>query len=193
VKLSDPDIGMDDLVQVIKRDGSIAHRVLRALNAAGSPLRVEITSIPQAIVLLGRDTIRRWASLWVVASMNESAHPELLTASMIRARCCELLESASGGDPGAGFLLGMCSQLDAILEQPMQTVLAHLPVAADIRAALVGEQNRRRALLDAIIAFERGEWDRAAAHALEARVDVTVLPGAYQNALRWARGFQSVA
>jgi EAL and modified HD-GYP domain-containing signal transduction protein len=108
-----------------------------------------------------------------------------VTSSIIRARCCELLDAA--GHSGTGFLLGICSLLDAILEQPMEIVLQDLPVKGEIRAALLGEANNPRALLDCVIAYERGDWDRSETLATSARLNGAVLPGAYSEALSWAR------
>lgn len=187
VKLSKPDISVFELENVIKQDMSLCYRVLRALNSAATPLRVEIASIRQAIILLGRDTIRRWASLWAIASMNERAHPELVASSIIRARCCEMVDASSHSDPGTGFLLGMCSLLDAILEQPMEAVVSQMPLAAEVRCALLGEQNERRALLDCVIAYERGEWDRFEDLASKAGISDEILRTAYHEALRWTR------
>ena len=193
VQLSKLDISVSELENVIKQDVSLSYKVLRALNSAATPLRVEISSIRQAIILLGRDTIRRWASLWVIASMNSSAHPELVASSIIRARCCEVVDASSRLDPGTGFLLGMCSLLDAILEQPMQEVLSQLPLEADIRAALLGEQNDRRALLDCVIAYERGEWELFDDLAAKAGTNADVLRTAYHDALRWTRDLAAAA
>ena len=190
-QLSNPDISVRELERVIKQDVSLTHRVLRAVNSAATPLRVEIRSIDQAIILLGRDTIRRWGALWAIASINKAACPELINSSIIRARCCELLDAGAGRESGAGFLLGICSLLDAILEQPMETVLQQLPVQADLRAALLGETNGRRTLLDCVIAYERGDWQSSEALASEAGVNAAVLPGAYQEALGWARAISS--
>jgi EAL and modified HD-GYP domain-containing signal transduction protein len=187
VKLNKPDISVSELEDIVKQDVSLSYRVLRALNSAANPLRVEISSIRQAIILLGRDTIKRWASLWVIASMNENAHPELVASSIIRARCCEMVDTRLHRDSGSGFLLGMCSLLDVILEQPMASVLSSLPVDAAIKAALLGETNERRALLDCVIAYERGEWDRFDALAAHAGTNADVLREAYHEALRWTR------
>ena len=187
VLLHKPDIGVNELEQVIKQDASLSYRVLRALNSASTPLRVEIRSIRQAIILLGRDTIRRWASLWAIASLGASSHPELVASSIIRARCCEMVDARANRDSGAGFLLGMCSLLDVMLEQPMEVVLASLPIERSLRAALQGDDNERRALLDCVIAYERGEWDRYDLLAARAGTNTEVLRAAHHDALRWTR------
>ena len=193
VKLNKPDISVFELENVIKQDASLSYRVLRALNSAATPLRVEIASIRQAIILLGRDTIRRWASLWTIASMNEAAHPELVASSIIRARCCETIDASSNNDPGNGFLLGLCSLLDVILEQPMEVVLAQLPIDKTVRGALLGEQNERRLLLDSVIAYERGEWERYDLLSARAGSSSNVLRAAYCDALRWTRDLSAAA
>jgi EAL and modified HD-GYP domain-containing signal transduction protein len=191
VKVNDPSISVGALEDLIKHDASLTYRVLRAVNSAASALHTEMRSIRQAIVLLGRDTIRRWASLWALAGLGDSRHTDLVATSIIRARCCELLDASGSADTGNGFLLGICSLLDAILDQPMDTVLAQLPLDNEVRAALQGQPNGRRTLLDCVIAYERGEWDRCEQLAQQAGLDASVLPIAYQEALKWTRDLSS--
>jgi c-di-GMP-related signal transduction protein len=187
VQLNRPDIGVTELEEVIKQDASLSYRVLRALNSASTPLRVEIRSIRQAIILLGRDTIRRWASLWAITALGASTHPELVASSIIRARCCEMVDLSTNRDSGSGFLLGMCSLLDLMLEQPMEVALSHLPLERSLRAALQGDDNDRRALLDCVIAYERGDWDLYDTLAARAGTSTDVLRAAHHDALRWTR------
>lgn len=191
VRLGDPDISVAALEDVIKHDAALTHRVLRAVNSAATPLRTELRSIHQAIMLLGRDTIRRWAALWAMAALGSGTRREIVITSVIRARCCELLDTTAPIDPGNGFLLGMCSMFDALLDQPMEAIVSHLPIDYDVRHALTGDSNRRRALLDTVIAYERGDWARYEACAREAQVEAAALPFAYQEALRWAHAFSA--
>jgi EAL and modified HD-GYP domain-containing signal transduction protein len=53
----------------------------------------------------------------------------------------------------------MFSLIHAILDRPLQDVLAELPLSADVRAALLGQPNRLRTVLDTTIAYERGDWE----------------------------------
>ena len=58
---------------------------------------------------------RRWATLWVLADLGTGAHSELVTMASIRGRFCEIISARRGGAEagGEGFLLGMCSCLEA--------------------------------------------------------------------------------
>jgi EAL and modified HD-GYP domain-containing signal transduction protein len=103
-----------------------------------------------------------------------------------RARGCELLVAGRGGDGGDGFLVGMCSMLDVLLARPIEEVLEHLPIEGEGRAALLGESNTMRHLLDSVIAYERGDWDVCLDRASAAGVDPQALAGAYAQALDFA-------
>ena len=188
--LNNPNRSLDDLEDLVKADAALCFRLLRTVNSAGFGLRTTVTSIREALLMLGRDTIRRWASLWGLAGLNEQAHEELVTMATVRARSCETLAgSMPNGDDltSPAFLVGLCSVLDAILERPLAEILEGLPVVPDVRAALLGTDNTLRRLLDCAVAYERGQWQQAVDLATTIRLDPARLPVAYQDALRWSR------
>lgn len=190
--LNNPDLSVHQIEDLIKHDASLCYRILRTVNSAATALYSPVQSIRQALVSLGRDTIRRWASLWALAGLNDRANSELVVMSTVRARCCELLGTAMRSESAAaeGFLVGMCSLLDAILERPMSTILPELPLNAETQAALRGEDNPRRRMLDLVIAYERGEWDRCVQLATEAGIDPELMPPIYADAIKWANQVQ---
>jgi c-di-GMP-related signal transduction protein len=191
--LNDPELTVVQLENLIKHDVALCYRVLRTVNSAGFAQRGSVDSIRQALVLLGIDTVRHWASLWVLAGLSEGAHPELIVMCTVRARCCELLARRSGDGSSDGFLLGMCSLLDVILDRPMEAVVEQLPLSGATAAALRGEDNANRRILDCAIAYERGQWDRCLYLAGRAGLDPAGLPVAHQEALKWVQDFQRSA
>jgi EAL and modified HD-GYP domain-containing signal transduction protein len=186
--LHDPELSVHQLENLVKHDPALCFLILRTVNSAAYALRTTVQSIREALVLLGRDTVRRWASLWALAGLSQNAHAELLSMATIRARCCELLGASTGDDEAAaeGFLVGMCSLMDAILEQPMASILETLPLPVRVRDALLGEPNQRRRILDCTVAYEQGSWDQCLELSRGAGVNPAVLPAAYAEALRWS-------
>jgi EAL and modified HD-GYP domain-containing signal transduction protein len=87
----------------------------------------------------------------------------------------------------------MCSLLDAILEQPMPSLIESLPLPSKVRDALMGQSNQRRQLLDCTVAYEQGSWDRCFELSKSAGVNPTVLPAAYAEALRWSNDLRQGA
>jgi EAL and modified HD-GYP domain-containing signal transduction protein len=190
--LHDPNLSVHQLESLVKHDPSLCYRILRTVNSAGFALQTTVSSIREALVLLGRDAIRRWASLWMLSGLNEHAHSELLAVAAIRARCCELLGESLNDEEAAadGFLVGMCSLLDAILERPMPSLLKELPLPPLVHAALLGEDNSRRQMLECATAYASGQFGLSMQLAQRAGIDPVVLPRAYAAALKWARELQ---
>jgi EAL and modified HD-GYP domain-containing signal transduction protein len=186
--LSLPHLSLGDLEDLIKHDASLCYRLLRAVNSVVYAQSREVTSIRQALLLMGLNTIRRWASLWVIADLGAESHAELVTMASIRGRFCELVAGRRYGPDagGEGFLLGMVSCLDVILQREMSAILNELPVSTDVAAALLGRDNPSRRLLDCVVAYSRGDWDVALPLADELGIQRSWLPSAHADALGWA-------
>jgi c-di-GMP-related signal transduction protein len=187
--LNNPNLSVHQLAELIKPDPAMCYRVLRAVNSARFALQTTVSSIPEALVMLGRDTIKRWVSLWSLASLGDQSSQALLAAATLRGRFCELLadQRASRDDAAAeGFLLGLCSMLDAILGQPMSVVVPDLPLPEAMKAALLGDDNMHSRMLRCAVAWEQGEWDSAIELAEAAGVDPNALAGTYAAAVQWA-------
>jgi EAL and modified HD-GYP domain-containing signal transduction protein len=186
--LSKPELSMQELEALVKQDVSLSLRVLRFVNSAAVPIRTEVGSIRQALLLIGIEPIRKWASVWCLAGLNPGATPELTTLALVRARSCELVgEESRLLDASELFVVGLFSLLDVLLSRTMADALDNLPLPPSTADALLGRNNKERSVLDAVIAYENGEWDDASNAAVSAGVDAAVLPTAYTTALRWAQ------
>ena len=190
-----PDLTINDLEDLVKRDVSLTMRVLRSINSAAFALGQQITSVRHALVLLGVQQVRQWASVWAMAGLNSGGTPEAVSVALLRARSCEVVGNTwSGADAGAElFLLGMCSMLDAIVDQPMEKAIAGLHLTPGVRDALLGGAGPMRTILDAVIAHEQGDWDRSAQIIEGLGLSASLLPAAYTDALRWTRDISANA
>jgi c-di-GMP-related signal transduction protein len=182
------DLTVTAVEDLVKHEAALTYRLLRCVNSASSGLHQEIHSIRQAVVLLGVDRIRKWASVWAMAGLNGRGCSEVVTVAILRARCCELLGNPLGEAAGAElFLLGLCSLLDTMLGRPIASVIDGLPLSQDTRGALLGQDNLSRRVLDAVIMHERGAWDGAEEAAARAGISQIDLAVAHAEALRWGR------
>lgn len=186
--LNQPSVSLGAIEDLLKHDASLSYRVLRSVNSAGFGLRREIHSIREALLLLGLDQVRKWSSIWALAGLNRGPS-ELVTMTVIRARCCELIgQAVDRSDHGSAyFLLGLCSLLDVLLGHSMAQVTRDLPLDPEIRDALLGADNTARQALDAVVCHEQGRWDDAASVSARLGIRPEALPDAYTDALGWAR------
>jgi EAL and modified HD-GYP domain-containing signal transduction protein len=188
--VADPEPDYDALEDAIKADVSLSHRFLRYLNSAAHGWQREITSIRHGLVLLGQGHVRRWVSLSALAGAASHHPPELVVTAVLRARLCELIGASAGhGDRQLDlFMVGMFSLLDVILGQPLDTALDGVPLSADALAALHGERNTLRQVLDVVTAYEAAQWHRVAPAAELLGIPVPVIAGHYLAAVGWADG-----
>jgi EAL and modified HD-GYP domain-containing signal transduction protein len=151
------DVELSDVEQLIARDVALSFRMLRYVNSAFFGVRSEVRSIGHALALLGLDNARRWATLSVLASVDDKP-TELTLTALTRARFCELAGAELGLAGGAElFTLGLFSVIDALMDTPMQDVVESLPLADDMRDALVHRRGPLGELLNAAAAREQGE------------------------------------
>jgi c-di-GMP phosphodiesterase len=159
--LQDSTVQLSQLEHMIGRDVGLSYRLLRYINSAFFGLRFEISSIRQALALLGVQNLRRWATLTVLASVDGKP-PELTVTALTRARFCERAgEQLPGPRPGELFTLGLFSVIDALMDAPIEDVVALIPFPADMREALISRTGEKGALLECVTALEAGDFDRA--------------------------------
>jgi c-di-GMP-related signal transduction protein len=161
--LQDPRIELRELERLIARDVVLSFRLLRYINSAFFGLRCEVSSIGQAVALLGIQNLKRWATLTVFTSI-EGKPSELTVTALIRARFCELAAArATSATASELFTLGLFSVIDALLDTPIQDLLASIPFPEEMRDALIAHDGEMGELLDCVTALENADFDCAEA------------------------------
>jgi len=182
-RLQDPETELEQLEALISRDVSLSYRLLHTINSARFAISPKVESIRRAISLIGIRTIRDWASLILLTQLADKPH-ELFIDALVRARMCENLAAQQQRQHREQyFLVGLFSLLDALMDIPMETILASLPLADNVKNALLSRAGPLGEVLGWTVAFEHGEWERLA--------DQSPTPkqftDAYLEAVTWGR------
>ena len=172
---------IEELEQVIDRDVGLSVKLLRYINSASIGLRGSISSIRQAVMMLGSRGVSRWALL-VALTGGPNAPRELSVMGLTRARMCELL-GADVRDVAADqlFTVGLLSVADALLQVPLETIVEELPLADEVSAALLQRDGPAGAILEAVVSYEQGDFDVATL-----RSRAPGIASSYRDALGWA-------
>jgi EAL and modified HD-GYP domain-containing signal transduction protein len=181
----------EEIEEVLKKDPSLAFNLLRLINSAGFGLQHEITSLRQAVLLLGLKKLFRWAALLFTATRASGAPSSLGHTAVVRGRLMELLtlEILSQEDADQAFVTGIFSLLDVMLGMPMEAALGLLNLPAVVVAALLRHEGTLGDLLTLAQACEMNDdvaFDRAA-HNL--RLTSSQINLAHLQALAWADQF----
>jgi EAL and modified HD-GYP domain-containing signal transduction protein len=181
-ELSAADASFEDLERIISSDVGLSLKLLRYVNSAFFSMPRTITSVREALQLLGTRTVRRWATVMAMSAIPNAPH-EHVAIALHRARMCEMLAgSALPEERETLFTIGLFSVADGLMDMTMDEVLESLPFSDEIRAALLRHEGPKGELLSAVLAYERGEFPSPPA----AATGTVSLAGAYRAALEWA-------
>jgi c-di-GMP phosphodiesterase len=180
-RLSRYDAGLEDIQEAVTLDAGLSLRLLRHLNSAWMALPHRVGSVHQAVVMLGERRMKQWAMLHVLAGIS-GGREALLTVALVRARTAELIaQRYQAQDTESWFACGLLSISDALLCAPMDEVIAELPLADEVRAALLDRSGAMGAALDACERCESG---------IETDPDLLAM---YAEAVAWAQPVATMA
>ena len=184
---TEPEFDIKNLALKIKHEPSLTFRLLRYLNSAAFGLRSEIHSVAHALSLLGERELRKWIAVVSVGVLADGKPDELMTVPLVRGRFCELLAPLAGmaGHVNDLFLMGLLSLMDAILDQPLDSILAELPVRREIKDALRAKKGLYWQLLEIAIAHERADWERVSVLVSGVGMNEEKVSSLYVSAVNW--------
>ncbi|QJR81449.1 EAL domain-containing protein [Alteromonas pelagimontana] len=182
------ELDFDKVEGIIERDTSLTYLLLRFINNPLFNKRNRITSLRHALNYMGEVEVKKFIALLALSNLSEGQPDELLQMSQVRAKYCELISLAlrEHDNPPTGFLTGLLSLLDAMMEQPMEDLLEKIPVDEKVKAALCGEQNLLKDCLQLVTFFEAAHWVGIKSFALKYNLKQKLLHRYYIESLKWA-------
>jgi EAL and modified HD-GYP domain-containing signal transduction protein len=185
----DREAPVSQLEGVLKRDPTLAFRLLRYLNSPAFGLSAEVTSFGHAIMMLGYGRLKRWLALLLASSSKGVNAKPLMFAAVRRGLLMEELgRSQSDAElRGEMFICGVFSLLDKLLQQPFADLLKSVPVPERVQLALTGGQGPFVPALELVRAIEGGEAYEVRERAEAAMLDLAEVNRATLAALAAAR------
>jgi EAL and modified HD-GYP domain-containing signal transduction protein len=182
--LADLDVDFGEVEAIVKTDPALGVGVLRLLGSAAFGLSREVTSVRHAISLLGLQEFGKWVTVVALAQATQQPS-ELGLVALTRARGSEVLATATGlADPDEAFTAGLISALDALCGQPLPKLLEELPVAKEIRSAVLGFEGPLGRIVAAISGRDDGSL-------VSSDFQPGVLNRAWFEAVNWAEEARS--
>ncbi|ALT00134.1 EAL and HDOD domain-containing protein [Lacimicrobium alkaliphilum] len=177
---------------IFERDVGLSYMLLRFINNPTINKRYKISSLRHALNYLGELELKKFISILALANMGEDKPIELLHLSLVRAKFCELVSIAKKDkdNPPKGFLVGLFSLLDALLDQDMSALVGKLPIDDEIRSALCGGEGRLRNYLGLAKAFESANWLALIKLSGQLELSQKMLHGLFNEAIVWGNGIR---
>lgn len=182
-ELQRPDTTAAAVERLIIKDPILTFKLLRIVNSASYALVRKVESLSQAVVMLGMEQVKKWATLISLSSSSDKP-AELSRSLLARGRMCELLaESMRYPNTSNFFMVGMMSDISALLDMDMDSVLQQIPFNDEIKAAIGKHEGTMGQVLEAVLAYENGEWERLS----EFDINDALYESAYRQSLTWAQ------
>lgn len=152
-----------DIENSLKLAPDLSVNLLRLVNSAAYSLPRHVDGLRAAINMLGRQQLQRWIQLLIFSRQSKGRaenDPLLLLAAgrgklLEEVSLCIAPRDASLAD--SAFMTGMLSLVDVALSQPLPDILAQLPLAEPVKAALLHRQGRLGLLLQLAEASEHSD------------------------------------
>nr|WP_246867735.1 HDOD domain-containing protein [Rhizobacter sp. SG703] len=147
---------IEKLENTLKRDPSLAFKLMRYINSPAFGLRVEISSFRHAIMMLGYQRLKRWLALLLATAGKDVNMKPVMFAAVRRGLLMEELVRSSGDEEMRNemFICGVFSLLDRMFKQPFSDLMKTIPVPERVYQALVDGTGPYQPYFDLVQAVE---------------------------------------
>lgn len=129
---------IEKLEATLRRDPTLAFKLMRYINSPAFGLSVEISSFRHAIMMLGYNRLKRWLALLLATASQDANLKPVMFAAVRRGMLMEELVRPLGDDEMKGelFICGVFSLLDRMFRQSFAELLKTIPVPERVYQAL---------------------------------------------------------
>jgi c-di-GMP phosphodiesterase len=182
LSLDEQRASIEQIEKCIVRDVGLSYRLLRCINSSYYRTPREVSSIRQAILLLGYQELRKICAVILLTSLSD--RPAYMSIqALTRAKMCEILGVMAGYHGSDGyFMTGFLSMVDGFLGAPMKECLGELPLNESIRSAILFQLGPMGAALRCVLNYEQGNWEGVSFDKLAGKE----IASAYALAVDWA-------
>ncbi|WP_372525082.1 EAL and HDOD domain-containing protein [Piscinibacter sp.] len=147
---------IEKLEGTLKRDPSLAFKLMRYINSPAFGLSVEISSFRHAIMMLGYQRLKRWLALLLATASKDTNLRPVMFAAVRRGLFMEELVRSSNDDEMRNemFICGVFSLLDRMFRQPFSELMRTIPVPERVYQALVDGTGPYQPYFDLVKAVE---------------------------------------
>jgi EAL and modified HD-GYP domain-containing signal transduction protein len=178
--LASEEFDVADAEAAIRSDPGLTFRILRTVNSASSGLRRTISSVREAVILLGPRALIGWVLLMSMSGADAGSGAAVnVDVALTRARMCELLAARADVSADVAFTAGLVSSLDLLLGMPLDEAVSDLPLDAEVCAAVLEHRGPLGVLLADVLAYENSTQPQL--------LGIGEARPAYLAALTWTR------
>jgi len=190
------DADTQQIEQIFKQHPNLTYNLMRLVNSVASGVRRSITSVSQALMVLGRKQLQRWLQLLLFTLQAGAPYPSpLLLLAATRGKMMELLaeKQQHGVEYGGAdycdeaFMAGILSLIDSLIDKPLADIVAELNLGDRLAAALLRREGELGRLLQLVESVEHPDLSHTLSLLVQCEaLSLSDLTAAGINAMSWA-------
>lgn len=158
------DADTQQIEQIFKQHPNLTYNMMRLVNSVANGASRKITSVSQAIVVLGRSQLQRWLQLLLFTLQSGAAYPSpLLMLAATRGKMMEVLAAKqlrSADDCDEAFMAGILSLIESLIDKPLADIVIELNLGDRLAAALLHRDGELGRLLQLVECVEAADLSR---------------------------------
>ena len=191
--LYSPDPNIEYISAVISTDPVLTIKLLKVINQICADKGNTVSTVHQALVMLGIDRLKEWIYLVGLQRLNRNSPAEILRLALFRARFCERISRNSGGGVGSRsneiYLMGLISIVTGSGDaEALSRAMDDLPVSDEIKKGITGD-GIFSDIFHLACSYESGEWEKVMMYAASCNIEPDVLAIAYIGTLQFVRKY----
>lgn len=159
--MAQPEPEIKDIVDVLSRDAAMCQRILRLINSVYFGVSSKVSSINQAILILGLDYLREWVYLMGMQKITQNDNTEMMKLALLLAKFCRKLSELIPEADGKGesfYLMGLLSMLVFSGDRALAQALDEFPLTNDIKKGLLRRGGLFGDVFEMAMDYVSGRW-----------------------------------
>lgn len=184
VEVTSDEPNLDEVEEIITRDATLTYALLKMVNSVHFALRHRTASVKQALTILGLNQLKQWVYLLSFEQKEpaSASSEEILKISFQRANFCYQLYKYIkdlGITKSDAYILGMFSTIEALVDAPAEEVMNEIPIADEVKQAIVSQEGKCGTLLKLILSYEKADWKNISIYAQSLDIPMDILAQVY--------------
>lgn len=191
--VSQPEPEFSDIVDVISCDTAMCQRLLRLINSVYFGVRNRVSSISQALVILGLDYLREWIYLMGMQRITHIDNVEVMRLSLLLAKFCKrlaLMVPQAQPDADSYYLMGLLSMVTYGGERALAQALEEFPLTQEIKNGLMGKGGIYSDIFDLAYSYEKGDWETVDKYVEQYHLDSSKVSEAFVQCVKEAENIR---
>lgn len=185
---------VEKITELFMRDVSLSYKLLRYINSLTFDIPHQISSINQAIMLMGLTEAKRWLRILLLRDLGigegRGQKKALIERSLVRAKLIELIaKHKRRANSDEYFLAGLFSLIDMIMQSDLEEVIPQLSLSEVITETLLGKDTEIQPYLQLAIGLETFEMENLDEYVKTLNIEERTLIKFVREAHKWATIF----